>query len=308
MSPTCDTAYLDLYDVRAAAALSHRLTSVQRKVDLYCAEAGYRAALSACGGTLTPDTEALVAAFRATGLVLIRPDAVRHGKTAGILAYYAKLGLYPFFCRPVQVTQAQLHEVWRYQLNAACGQRIRCMDLVLSAGPSVVALFAAGPCADVPVPVTTLLAESKGSADPGRRRGWELRSRLGADSRAVTYLHVADEPADVVRDGQLLLGAAGLRDALAAPRADRTDELADLAAGLRADVADTVVTDERDVAWGLCARPGPADRWPVLAAAGRLPADLWETPNLVDTSGSVAWWRGAGHEDRGAGYLQERLA
>ncbi|MFC3982889.1 hypothetical protein [Streptosporangium jomthongense] len=53
---------------------------------------------------------------------------------------------------------------------------------------------------DHPVPATVRLSGLKGSATLSDQRPGTLRHRLGQPNRVLSFLHVADEPADLVRE------------------------------------------------------------------------------------------------------------
>lgn len=256
----------------AARFTAAHLTTVGKKADHYSAEAVVREALAEVARVTEP-----VAALRATGLGVFRPDAIAFGKVRPCLRYLRRLGIVPFHLIVTDVGAAAVRRLWRYQLNAASPERLRLLDLVYEASPSIVALFRS--TGDLPLPCSVVMADAKGQADPARREGWELRSVLGSPNRIEVYFHAADEPADVVREGAILLGPRPLATALA----HRTTA---------ADVTDQVAA----VAAGIAAATGPAgERWSVVRSlATASPMFRAGERNLIAETGGRGWWERAG--------------
>jgi hypothetical protein len=76
------------------------------------------------------------------------------------------------------------------------------------------------------VPATVRLAGLKGTADVARQRPGSLRHMLAQPNRVLSFVHVADEPADIVRELGLLLDRprrARVLSALAGGRLSEAD-------------------------------------------------------------------------------------
>lgn len=256
----------------AARFIAAHLTTVGKKADHYSAEPVVREALAEVARVTEP-----VAALQATGLGVFRPDAIAFDKVRPCLRYLRRLGIVPFHLVVTDVGGTTVRHLWRYQLNAASPERLQLLDLVYGASPSIVALFRS--TADLPVPCSVVMADAKGQADPARREGWELRSVLGSPNRIEVYFHAADEPADVVREGAILLGSRSLATALAhrTTAADVTDRLAATAAAVAA------------------AAPPAGDRWSVVRSlATSSPMFRDGERNLIAETGGRGWWERAG--------------
>lgn len=132
--------------------------------------------------------------------VIFRPDAVLARGIGRGLAALAERGLVAVAWEPLRFDRHSVRETWRNQLNVATRERIDAMDLLLTACDAIYVLLRdLDP--DPGVPSTTRVSQSKGPADPSRRRPDDLRSRIGpAQESVVTYVHVPDEPADAVRE------------------------------------------------------------------------------------------------------------
>ncbi|WP_405709711.1 MULTISPECIES: hypothetical protein [unclassified Streptomyces] len=280
---------------------NQELTTYEDKARLYSAEPAFRESLHALADAGKLDSAALGSLVRTTSIGIFRPDAIAHGKIPDALAYFARLGIRPVHCTTTQVTGHAVREVWRYQLKPASGERIRLLDLLFEASPSILVVFAAD--TELPVPCSALMADSKGEANPDDREGWELRSHLDSPNRIEVYMHIADEPADVVRDGGIVLGPDGFAAAMLADRsADLTAEVIGL--GERIDKEYGEAARDCELSGGLLGSElarigerseGTLDRWHVLRSLGAACTMIaGPRENIISHSGTDAWWDRAG--------------
>lgn len=289
------------------------LTVLAGKARLYALEPTYRETLY----EVTRRTRSIDAAaelVRSTGLALFRPDAIARSKVGSCLDYFGRLGLRPGSMWPVPVGPAALRDVWRYQLDIASGPRLKLLDLIFGASASILCLFRPAPGVP-PVPCTVIMADVKGRTNRLEREPWELRSRLGSPNRIEVYVHCSDEPADVVRDGGILLGASEFADGLTrSPHDAPADRLMRMAAELGRAYVRKVRLDAMDSllrpAFAGDAdpdEPGYADRLEFIrsAAARCVMNASAEGPTITD-SGTYPWWAGAGLLDARARYLSQR--
>lgn len=286
----------------AARFTAEHLTMVPDKTRYYAAEQTYRDTVHALVSPGTGGEAALGAGIQRIGLGIFRPDAIAYDRVKPTLDYLRRLRIRPFHAQAVNVHGPIVRELWRFQLNAASDERMHLLDLVFDAGPSILVLFRHPD--DQPVPCAVLIADAKGPAAPDRRAGWELRSVLGSPNRVEVYFHAADEPADVLREGAIVLGAAALARLLVphlagagtagtdAAGTDATDDVLDLADTLAATPTPPLhdpflaeVAKEHGVA------VSPDDRWAMLRALGeRCPMFRGSARNLVRQTGSRQWW------------------
>lgn len=285
------------------------LTTLPVKAGLYADEIAYREGLYELAAASRCETAELAKRIGRIGLGVFRPDSIAHGKVPLIVDYLAALGLRTIYCTELELTPAMVREIWRYQLNAASLERVRLFDLLFGAGPSIVALF---DCA-APVPCSVLMADAKGEVDPCLRQGWELRAQLQTVGTMLVHFHAADEPADVVRDGCILLGPGELARAVQAAEGDQQSSIFDRYRRLRSqyDGNGASRVSELDPLLARLLPPElrlPADRWELLAVLGSTPAaTAGRERNMVSESGSDGWWKLAGLLDQRDGYLQDRL-
>jgi hypothetical protein len=287
------------FDQRFAERFSRsELTMLDDKAAAYAAEANYRETLYELARRFGSG-DGLACVLRRTGVGLFRPDAIAHHKVADTLAYFDGLGIRPVRAMRVDVTGHVVRDIWRYQLNVASGHRLRLLDLVFGASPSLLVLFNAGP--GVPdVPCAVLMADCKGAADVHERQGWELRAFLRSPNRVEVYFHCCDEPADVVRDGGLLAGPDGLAWALALGRDPRA---ATTVRGLARDIAAAAVPRGSTVdadplllrGLGHVGGNGHFDRWELVREVAEKCAMASGTAEaLISDSGIRRWWMRTG--------------
>ncbi|MFE2205059.1 hypothetical protein [Streptomyces rubiginosohelvolus] len=290
-----------------------QLTTYADKARLYSIEANFRESLHALANAGDLDEASVGARLRQVGLGVFRPDALAHGKVSQALAYFARMGARPTYCTAATITPWMVRDVWRYQFNVASGERLALLDLLFEATPSIVVVFTADD--DVPVPLAALMADSKGEADPDAREGWELRSHLRSPHRIEVYMHIADEPVDVVRDGGILLGPDGFAAAMLAERGtDITDEVVAMSERIQHEHGESGRTCElhdstlREAMLRLGEKAdGPLDRWQVLRMLGAT-CDMYAGPgeNIICEPGTDPWWDRAGLLAQRTSYLSDR--
>lgn len=276
---------------------ARHLTMVPDKTKYYVPEERYRAALRALvpRGVDTEREAELGARIQRIGLGVFRPDAIAFDRVEPTLDYLRCFDIHPFHAQIVNVSGSIVRELWRYQLNAASKERQHLLDLVFEAGDSILVFFRR--IEESPVPCAVLMADVKGPAMPSRREAWQLRSFLGSPNRVEVYFHTSDEPADVVREGAILLGpdlmAQVLRPHLMdAEWRDATDDVHCLSKTL----GSMPVPPLRDpflarVAEECGAGGSTNDRWAVLRTLGeRCPMFSGVARNLVRHTGSREWW------------------
>jgi hypothetical protein len=136
-------------------------------------------------------------------LVLLKPDAVAARKLEPTLCWLAEQQAVVVAAERGRLCRHQTRAMWRYQWNVATRDRRDLADLLVAAGESLLLVVR---LPDGPVPAAVRLSNRKGPADPGRRRPWQLRHRLGGGNYLINFVHVADEPADLVRELGVLCG------------------------------------------------------------------------------------------------------
>ena len=134
------------------------------------------------------------------GIVVLRPEAFAGGRAELILDWIDQLGLVPALVQQVSFDRHAIRALWRYQWNLATPDRKALTDRLLQIGPSLLVVVRERTAGDDRRPVTVRLTDAKGPAEVAKREPAHLRSRLGLTSAVLSFVHTADEPADVVRE------------------------------------------------------------------------------------------------------------
>lgn len=298
------------FDQRHAERFSRsELTMLDDKAVAYSTEASYRETLYELARRFSSLND-LACTLRRTGIGLFRPDAIAHNKAADALSYLERIGIRPVHVQRIEVTPHAVRDIWRYQLNTASGQRLRLLDLLFKASPSLCVLFNADPSTPG-LPCTVLMADCKGPADVKERQGWELRAFLQSPNRVEVYIHCCDEPADVVRDGGLLVGPVAFAQAIVHrhdPHAANTIRI--LVQELANDARYGSQVDVDPLFRGSLGRgdaPTHWDRWKLLReVADNCVMVTGASQTLIPDSGVCRWWKEAGLLGDRQRYLAER--
>lgn len=297
------------------------LTSQQNKFEVYSREAGFADAWSHACDQLGEHTIELL---QRGAVALLRPDALRTGRVNVALDYIETLGLVTVLLLPVRISPWTVDYLWQYQWCAASADRVAMVRTMLTSWESVLAVFRSNDRARE-LPASVELSAVKGSGHPHERHGHELRSVLGSPNRVLTFVHVADEPIDIVREIGLLLdreqGDKALASLLAVrDQAPRSLRLPDVPAPDRIDADATLEGvialvgehEERLLRLLTSARQGASLSWTRLRAELRdadVDVPLWDqivlaaafgrnddppTEAVIPDSGRRGWIAGLG--------------
>ncbi|MFI7537283.1 nucleoside-diphosphate kinase [Streptosporangium sp. NPDC049376] len=165
------------------------------KADLYDRETYFREGLDDVTAVLGAEAED---ALWRTSLLIMKPDGLAAAKLRTVLAFLAENDFTVVAARRIALDRMVWRELWRYQLTSATLDRFAVNDHVLRLSDALFMLLRSD--GDHPVPATVRLSGLKGSATLSDQRPGTLRHRLGQPNRVLSFLHVADEPADLVRE------------------------------------------------------------------------------------------------------------
>ncbi len=194
------------------------LTRIPHKIGLYARETYFREGWGDAQRILGAAAADIV---RDSALLMVKPDGLAAGKTGEIADFLAEHGFVPRAVEVIALDGLRWRELWRYQLTSATLDRLAVNDLVLQGDALLMLLRQRGAHA---LPATVRLSGLKGPADPARQSAGCLRRRLQQPNRVFSFVHVADEPADLLREMRLLpddrqrprlweaLGGAGLSE------------------------------------------------------------------------------------------------
>ena len=132
------------------------------------------------------------------GMLVIKPDAFAGRRAHVILEWLDDAGFVIAEARRLRFDRHSIRAEWRYQWNMATPDRKKLMDVLLSLSDSMLAIVRSRD--EIEVPVTVRLTDLKGPAEVAKRRPHHLRTKLGLSSAILSFLHTADEPADLIRE------------------------------------------------------------------------------------------------------------
>ncbi|MFJ8011902.1 nucleoside-diphosphate kinase [Streptomyces sp. NPDC096339] len=185
------------------------LTRIPAKRDFYARETYFREGLDDIGRAFG-DHRHTAAGLRTSALLMLKPDGLAAGKLRPVLDYLDAQGFRVVAARTLHFTRYHWRELWRYQLTSATLDRLAVNDCLLLAGPALTLMLADTGTHELPA--TVRLSQLKGSATLEAQKPGTLRSLLGQPNRVLSYIHVADEPADLVRELGLLFEPAERRE------------------------------------------------------------------------------------------------
>jgi hypothetical protein len=189
--------------VVSAVTLDTCLTPNEVKARVFARDPYYSAALEDARQCWS-STAALERFLWNTAALLLRPDAIAGGQGANVLPVLRELGFVPVAAAAVQPSLDQTRQLWRYQANVSTPERLRLLDLIMTSGHSLYILFH-DLTRRLSAPATVHLTYLKGTAIVQNRRKWHLRTLAGPKvANILSYVHVSDDPADVLREIALL--------------------------------------------------------------------------------------------------------
>lgn len=176
-------------------------SSLASKREAYAREAYFREAQADVSDCLGPSHEKRLSRVAA---LLIRPDGVAARRVEDIVSRVVENGFRPAAVRKVRLDRLAVREIWRYELNAATVDRIYTAERIMTAYESLYILVQ--DMSEPDEPACARLRSFKGPADPTLRARTHLRTLIGARSGLLSYVHSADEPADLLRELGILFG------------------------------------------------------------------------------------------------------
>ncbi|MEU5882414.1 hypothetical protein [Spirillospora sp. NPDC047279] len=199
---SADTAMVDIaVDWTAADHFSTALTMSPQKWELYRDEPGFKVA---CSRLMTAIGPSVFESLRGYAVLTIKPEGWIDGVFPRVTDFLERNGFEVVGTFRSQLTPIMIRDIWRHSWNVAAVERIELSELLLSLGPTYGFLLRdTAPVEGVPASVR--LARIKGPALSERQVPGQLRHELRAPCRIVTYVHIPDEPADIIRDLSVLL-------------------------------------------------------------------------------------------------------
>lgn len=139
--------------------------------------------------------------------MLLRPDAIAGRRSAAVFPMLREHNIYPVAVRPVNVTPAKTEDMWKYQFNVATPERRLLLKRIFAAGTAVYVVLRDDNPREL-APATVNVTYLKGTAIVKNRRRWHLRTVAGPHiANLLSYVHVSDDPIDLVREMAVLFDA-----------------------------------------------------------------------------------------------------
>ncbi|EPE94388.1 nucleoside-diphosphate kinase [Rhizobium grahamii] len=174
------------------------VTRIPVKAELYGRETYFREGLTDASESLAAD---MIAALHRSALVMLKPEGLAGGKASAIVEFLRAHGFGITAVIEHTLSRLEWRELWRFQLTAASLDRLAVNDLILQDRVLLLLLHDNGP---LRVPATVRLGVLKGPADLDSQPQNCLRRLLAQPNRLFSFCHVADEPADLLRELAIL--------------------------------------------------------------------------------------------------------
>jgi hypothetical protein len=173
-----------------------------------------------------------------------------------------------------------MRELWRYDWHVYPADRLNLMTLMHEA-TSTLLLLLADTRYDQVVPASARLADLKGPSDPAKLKPTHLRAMLSPPNRVINFIHVADEPVDVVREMGILLDRDLRRAALTLLRDGGRASVMGEVLRLATKLEDVYPPNDFDLKQALYR----------IESAGVAAADMAEVREAVSEGPALGWGR-----------------
>ncbi|QMU71833.1 nucleoside-diphosphate kinase [Streptacidiphilus sp. P02-A3a] len=235
------------------------LTRSPRKVELFSDDLYFRECWADVDDVLGDEALGLLSRV---ALFNFKPDGLVGRRSDRTLDFFEEHGFTVVGTAPMRLNRNSMREVWRYDWNVYTTDRLALCSLMHSATETVLLMLRDNRYDGV-IPGAVRLSDLKGSADPEARGPEALRSVLAPPNRVINFNHVADEPADLVREIGIFLDRAQRRTLFEEVRRDFSANLADRARSEVKRLEALIPGNDFDL-------DGALDR---LEASGRISAD-----------------------------------
>ena len=140
-----------------------------------------------------------------SSLLMLKPDGLAAGVARPVHDFLERNGFAIVGAWPTSLAGHVWRALWRFQITAASTDRFLVNELLYQ-DPCLLLLLSDRETGREPA--TVRLARLKGSSDLALQAPNTLRALLRQPHRLFTYVHVADEPADLLREVAILFGRA----------------------------------------------------------------------------------------------------
>lgn len=186
------------------------LTRIPLKAVMYERETYFRECLSQALEVFGPRFEEHL---WSSALLMVKPDGIAAGKLSTVCGFLEANEFEILAVERLRFSRFIWRELWRYQLTSATLDRLAVNEHVLT-GEGLLLLLHQQRAIEVPASV--VLSGLKGPSDVAAQAPGCLRQLLSQPNRVCSYIHVCDEPADLVRELGVLLDHQSRRRVLSA--------------------------------------------------------------------------------------------
>lgn len=173
------------------------------------------------------------------GLLTFKPDAVFGRRLRPAIDLLVQNSFRPTWMSPIRYTRHSMRELWRYNWDTYTTDRLALTTMMHTSCESLMLILHDPQTARTGIPASVRLSDLKGSAAPEDRRPGQLRDVLSPPNAVINFVHVADEPGDVIREVGIFLDRADRqrlwREVLTDPQADVTAQAISLSAQLEGE-------------------------------------------------------------------------
>jgi nucleoside diphosphate kinase len=223
-----------------------RLTVVPQKQKIYARDLYFRECWADMANIFGADVPATLAPI---AMMNVKPDAVVGRRMTAVLDFVLDHGYRVIAARTVGLTRASMREVWRYDWDVYPVDRLA-FSTIWYTSADVLLLILEDRSASA-VPATARLSDSKGNALPEKRAPEHMRTLLRPPNRILNFVHVAEEPADIVRELGIWFDRPERRALLAEIAAHRGADRRDVARAAIAELEARYPTHDLDFAASL---------------------------------------------------------
>ncbi|WP_423395536.1 hypothetical protein [Burkholderia sp. LMG 21824] len=132
-------------------------------------------------------------------MLCAKPDAVVARRLRPMLQYVIERGFQPIGVERTEFNRHSMREIWRYDWHVYPVDRLDFSTRWFSACPTLT--FFLRDTQPIPgVPASVRLSDLKGGPVAAFRRPDDMRSVLAPPNRVLNFVHIPDEPADIVRE------------------------------------------------------------------------------------------------------------
>ncbi|MEJ1962180.1 MAG: hypothetical protein WDO56_11810 [Gammaproteobacteria bacterium] len=136
---------------------------------------------------------------RELALLSVKPDAVVGRRLHGVLQYLTDHDFVSVSVAPTSLCRHSMREIWRYDWQPYPTDRLE-FSTCWYVSAQILVFLCRDRSAGLALPAAARLSELKGSFLPQQRSVSSMRSVLRPPNRVLNFVHVSDEPADVVRE------------------------------------------------------------------------------------------------------------